>query len=192
MRAMWRVHGKPGRAAARVRRPPLYHRRCGAAPGGGEGRCCVRGGIFREYIHGRDAPDFAALVTPAGLVLRKRNAGAAWWGDVRLEARTGLVLASIPPSNSPAYRAGLDRGDEIRLVDGVRVSLPDEVTAIVRRHKPGDTLVVEYVDRTRVPKTVTVALEEDPRLELVAVESTGRPLSPAQSDFRSAWLGRKR
>ena len=192
MRAMWRVHGKP--AAPRpgyVAHPYTIddaERRLAEVTGD----AAFAEGFFAKYIHGRDAPDFAALVTPAGLVLRKQNAGAAWWGDVRLEARTGLVLANIPPSNSPAYRAGLDRGDEIRAVDGVRVSLPDEVTAIVRRHKPGDTVVVEYVDRTRVPKTVTVALEEDPRLELVAVESTGRPLSPAQSDFRSAWLGRKR
>jgi hypothetical protein len=37
-------------------------------------------------------------------------------------------------------------------------------------------------------KTAGVTLAEDPRIELVTVESTGRPLTPAQKTFRDRWL----
>ena len=92
---------------------------------------------------------------------------------------------------TPAYSAGLDVGDEIRSVDGTRVTTPDDVMAIVRRHKPGDTLTIEYVDRTELTKSTKVVLGEDPQLELVTAESTGRTLTKAETTFRNAWLGRR-
>jgi predicted metalloprotease with PDZ domain len=147
--------------------------------------------FFARYIHGREAPAFDALLAPAGFVLQKLNAGRAWWGDFRLESRDGLTIASTPRSTTPAYKAGLDFEDQLRQVDGARVSFPDDVNVILRRHKPGDVIPVEYVDRTGVSKTVRVTLEEDPAVHLVTVESTGRPLTPAQTAFRDAWLGRK-
>ena len=53
------------------------------------------------------------------------------------------------------------------------------------------SVAVEYVDRTASAKTVNVTLEEDPRLELVTVESTGRSLTKAEETLRRAWLGRR-
>ena len=100
-------------------------------------------------------------------------------------------MVETPRANTPAYKAGLDVGDEVRSFDGNRVTTPDDVMAIVRRHKPGDTVSVEYVDRTALTKSTKVVLGEDPRLELVTAESTGRPLTKAETTFRNAWLGRR-
>jgi putative serine protease PepD len=50
-------------------------------------------------------------------------------------AQVGTVRAG-----SPAASAGLKSGDIITKVDGVKVTSPDELTAIVSRHQPGDTL----------------------------------------------------
>jgi hypothetical protein len=36
-----------------------------------------------------------------------------------------------------------------------------------------------------------IALEADPAQEIVPVESTGAPLSPAQRRFRESWLAAK-
>jgi hypothetical protein len=36
---------------------------------------------------------------------------------------------------------------------------------------------------------LTVTIGEDPRLLLVPVERTGRPLSAAEREFRQRWLG---
>jgi predicted metalloprotease with PDZ domain len=191
MRAMWRVHGKPAPPRPGYVAHPYTIDDAEKRLAETTGDAAFARDFFAKYIHGREAPDFGALLGPAGFVLQKLNPGHSWWGDLRLEPRGGLIVADTPRSNTPAYRAGLDRGDEIRQFDGTRVSFPDDVAAIVRRHKPGDTVRVEYVDRTGSPKTVSVTLEEDPALELVTIESTGRALTAAQAAFRSAWLGRK-
>jgi len=190
MRAMWRVHGKPPaprpgyvaqpytiddaeRRLAEVSDPAFAHQ------------------FFERHIHGRELPDFNALFEPAGLVMRRLNPGRAWWGDPRLETRTGLLLVDTPRADSPAYLSGLDSGDELRTVDGSKVTISDDVTTIVRRHKPGDKIAVQYVDRSGSPRTTTMTLLEDPRFEVVPVENTGRSATPAQTAFRNAWLGKK-
>jgi predicted metalloprotease with PDZ domain len=100
-------------------------------------------------------------------------------------------VAAAPPYTSPAYKAGLDVDDEIRTFDGAKVNYADDILASLRRRRPGDVVSVEWTDRTGAARSARVLLEEDPRLELVTVESTGGTLTPAQRAFRSAWLGRK-
>jgi predicted metalloprotease with PDZ domain len=191
MRAMWRVHGKPEPPRPGYVAHPYTIDDAEQRLAETSGDAAFAHDFFGRYIHGREAPDFASLLAPAGFMLQKQNPGRAWWGTFRLETRDGVALAETPPSTSPAYKAGLDVGDELKQIDGTRMTLVDDVAALVRRHRPGDVIAVEYVDRTGVAKTVKVTLEEDPAVELVTVESTGRALSAAQSAFRTAWLGRK-
>jgi predicted metalloprotease with PDZ domain len=123
-------------------------------------------------------------------VLRRQFPGRASWGEVRVDARSGAVRISTPPlSSSPAYAAGLDTGDTLRQIDGSRMTGASDVTGAIARHKPGDTMTVQFVDRTNVPKTASVTLIEDARLELVPIESTGVQPTGAQKAFRERWLG---
>lgn len=191
MRAMWRVHGKPPAPRPGYVAHPYNIDDAEQRLAEASGDTAFARQFFSRYIHGRELPDFQALLAPAGLVLRRQNTGRAWWGDQRLESRNGLTIVDTPRANTPAYGAGLDVGDEIRSFDGNRVTTPDDVMAIVRRHKPGDTVIVEYVDRTELTKSTKVVLGEDPRLELVTAESTGRTLTKAETTFRTAWLGRR-
>jgi predicted metalloprotease with PDZ domain len=191
MRAMWRVHGRgpaprPGYVAHPYTIVDAEQRLAEVS-----GDPAFANDFFARYIHGREVADYAALLAPAGLVLQKRNPGRAWWGDVRLEGRSGVHVAAAPPSTSPAYKAGLDVDDEIRTFDGAKVNYADDILASLRRRRPGDVVSVEWTDRTGAARSARVLLEEDPRLELVTVESTGGTLTPAQRAFRSAWLGRK-
>ena len=191
MRAMWRIHGKPPAPRPGYVAHPYSIDDAEQRLAEVSGEPAFARQFFARYIHGRELPDFPALLAPAGLVLRRQNTGRAWWGDQRLESRNGLTVAETPRANTPAYSAGLDLGDEIRSFDGNRVTTPDDVTAIVGRHKPGDAVIVEYVDRTQLTKSTKVVLDEDPRLELVTAESTGRTLTKAETTFRNAWLGRR-
>ena len=56
------------------------------------------------------------------------------------------------------------------------------------RRRPGDTIVVAFVDRAGVAKTARVTLAEDPHLELIPAESAGGVLTAAQKRFREGWL----
>jgi predicted metalloprotease with PDZ domain len=189
MRAMWRVHGKPG-----GRQPGVVDRPYSSADA--ESRLAEVSGdtafardFFARFIRGRETPDFGQLVSRAGLLLRKARPGRAWWGEVALDARGGAVRIAEPTAfETPAHDAGLDAGDELQEVGGARVAAAEDVEAAVARRKPGDRLAIVYVDRSRTPKSTTVTLAEDPALELVPVEAAGGTPTPAQRTFRNRWL----
>ncbi|MBW4449807.1 MAG: PDZ domain-containing protein [Spirirestis rafaelensis WJT71-NPBG6] len=60
----------------------------------------------------------------------------------KLEAGNGVLIEDTLP-NLPARQAGLQSGDIILQVDGQYVASPDDVTSIIRRHQPGETVRLE-------------------------------------------------
>jgi len=190
MRAMWRVHGKPGGAREGYVDHPYTIDDAEARLAEVSGDRAFAHDFFARYIHGREIADYQRLLLNAGFVLRQENPGQAWWGDLALEHRSGGVRVGIrPPSNAPAYAAGLDIDDELRQVDGTRVGSVDDVIAILKRRKPGDGVAVVYTDRSGVERKTTVTLGQDPRIEIVPIESTGGAATAAQRAFRAGWLG---
>jgi predicted metalloprotease with PDZ domain len=190
MRAMWRMHGKPGGTREGYVDHPYTLDDAEKRLEEVSGDAGFARDFFARYIDGHDAPDFATLMPPAGFALRRVGAGRAWWGDLRLEQRGGLRIAAAPLANTPAYKAGLDVDDDVRQLDGVRVTSAEAVASVLDRHKPGDTVSVAFIDRGGAARTGRVVLGEDPRVDVVPIESTGPSLTPAQRAFRQAWLGR--
>jgi S1-C subfamily serine protease len=90
---------------------------------------------------------------------------------------------------SPAYRAGLDAGDDLREIDGRRVTSAEEVQVALSRKRPGDTVSVTFVNRTGVPQIRSVTLAENPDLELLPIEASGGTVTKAHVAFRQNWLG---
>jgi predicted metalloprotease with PDZ domain len=190
MRAMWHAHGRPkGPRPGYVDRPYTAADAEARLAEVANNRAFARE-FFGRYVQGHDVPDFERLLSHAGFVVWKRDAGRAWWGDVRLTSRgAGLRIEDPVPAASPAYAAGLEQDDEVRSVDNVRVRAPDDVSAIIERRKPGDVIRVVYVDRTGMEKATSVTLAERPHLEVVPIEATGGTLTPADRMFRDRWLG---
>ena len=192
MRAMWRVHGKPGGAREGYVDHPYTIADAEARLAEVSGDRAFARNFFARYIQGHDVADYGRLLGRAGFTLRKRNAGAAWWGDVRLELRGPAAhISALVPANSPAYAAGLEQDDEVQQADGTKIAAVLDLQAVMRRHKPGDRVDVVYVDRTGTAKTTSVTLAEDPHQDVVAVEASGGALTPQQQAFRAAWLGAK-
>ena len=95
MRAMWRAYGKPGRPAARARRPAVHAHRRARRLAEVSGDRAFAADFFDRYIAGREVADYARLFARAGVVLRKRNPGRAWLGDVSLaRQRVGCPICS--------------------------------------------------------------------------------------------------
>ena len=191
MRAMWTTYGKPGGAREGYVDHPYTIADAEARLADVSGDRAFARDFFARYIEGHEVADYAPLLLKAGLVLRKQFPGRASWGQVRVDARSGVVRISAPtPSDSPAYAAGLDAGDSIRQIDGAVMTGVADITGAIARHKPGETMSVQFVDRTNTPKTVAVSLVEDARLELVPIESIGgSTLTAAERSFRNSWLG---
>jgi predicted metalloprotease with PDZ domain len=188
MRAMWRVHGKPATREGYVDHPYTMadaEARLAEVTGDVE----FARSFFARHIRGVEVVDFSPLFDRAGLLLRPQSGGRAWWGDTRLELRNGAVrLAEPSVFETPLYQAGLDIGDEIRQVAGTRVTSPEDVYAALRRRRPGDALSLTFADRSGAERKTTVTLGEEPALELVPIETTGKTLTPDQKAFRTRWL----
>ena len=189
MRAMWVAYGKPGGTREGYVDHPYTIADAEAKLAEVSGDRAFARDFFARYIQGHEVADYARLLAQAGLALRKQFPGHASWGIIQLDARSGAVrIAAATPPGSPAYAGGLDLGDAIRQIDGSRVTTVADATGLIDRHKPGERATVMFVDRAGAPKTATITLIEDPRLELVAAELAG-PLTAAQKAFRDRWLG---
>jgi S1-C subfamily serine protease len=77
-------------------------------------------------------------------------------GKGRGAAVTGVV------AGGPAQDAGLRTGDVISAVDGKSVDSPDELTAILDKHEPGDQVRVEWTDRNGRDRQADVELATGP------------------------------
>jgi S1-C subfamily serine protease len=58
----------------------------------------------------------------------------------------GAAVSGVVPGG-PAQDAGLRTGDVISAVDGQSVDSPDDLTAVLDKHQPGDQVRVEWTDR---------------------------------------------
>lgn len=181
MRHMWRRNGAP--------EIPYTQDDLGEGLAELTGDRAFADAFFANYVMKGDLPDIAALLDRAGLILRKRNAGAPYLGAASFDEEDGaLVLSANTIVDTPLYEAGLDRGDEILRIGETEIDSEEDYDAAVARLSPGEATEIFYRSRDG-ERRATLTAAEDWRLEIVTYESAGRDLTPAQADFRAAWLG---
>ena len=188
MRGLWVTHGKPGgRQIGYVDAPYGADdvQRQIAAVSGDE---AFAADLMRRFVQGHEVMDYARLVTQAGLVLRPRFPGRASLGLLSTDQSGGSLRVSGPTRiGSAAYRAGLDADDTIKAVGTQVIGTVDQLDAAIAMYKPGDRVTLTFVRRGQQVKA-EVALDQDPAIDIVTVESTGGTLTAAQKAFRASWL----
>ena len=92
--------------------------------------------------------------------------------------------------DTPAHVAGPDRRRRALSFDGVAVAGPSRLEEAVQRRRPGDRVRLS-IRRRGIAEELTLTVGEDPRLQLVPVERTGRQPTAAERAFRTAWLASK-
>lgn len=147
--------------------------------------------FFEKYVNGHESLDYGPLLARAGLLLKKQFEGQAWIGDfVRYKEGSGVTITSNTTMGSPLYKAGLDIDDEIMKVDGKAIATNDDLLGMLKSHKPGDQITIEYRHQDDL-KTAVVDMIENPRMQVVTYEQAGKTVSPEMEAFRKAWLGSK-
>ncbi|MGP7794741.1 M61 family metallopeptidase [Sphingomonas sp. CLY1604] len=140
--------------------------------------------FFDASVHASGLPDYAPLLAQAGLTLRPADAASGWLG-LNLQAGGGTVtVAEAPAPGTPAYLAGLERGDTLLSVDGKPVG----DTAALDGHKPNDRVTLRWMQRGN-QREATLRFAADPTVEIVRSETAGATVTPRQLAFRKAWLG---
>jgi len=181
MRWMWRHHGVNEKAYT-----PDDLRAGLAAVTGDQ---AFADAFFAASIQRSELPDLEPLLAQAGVVLRRRNADAAWAGPARLQVAGDVVrLAGPTAPNTPLYVAGLDGGDEIVRLGDTPIDSQANWDDALKALKPGDAVSITWIQRG-VERTARLQLGIDPAVELVRVEAAGGTATPEQLAFRRAWLG---
>ncbi len=147
--------------------------------------------IFARYIDGHEFLDYEKLLAQAGLALRKIAPGEVWFGAPRVNfPGRAMVITGPTLKGSPAYAAGIDRGDRIVAVDGKEIKDEREWERILRSYKPGDQARLQVEGRSG-RRNVGVTWKEAPNVQVVPFESVKLPVTPEIKAFRQAWLGSK-
>lgn len=146
--------------------------------------------FFSQYITGHESFNYGPLVEKAGLVLKRANEQKAWMGSVQYREGNNLTIASNTVIGTPLYNAGLDVDDQFISLDGKPVKKQSELEAILKEHKPGDKIAVEYQHRGN-NKTTTITLAGNPQYSLVTFEQEGKTPTADMLAFRNSWFGNK-
>ena len=181
MRRLWRTHGAPER--------PYTPKDLRDELAGLTGDPRFADDFFKASVEGGALPDFGPLLAQAGLQLRPKAPTRAWLGGSRVRADGPELLLDQPPApGTPLYAAGVEKGD--RLVSLGRFELTGEADwqDALGRLKPGETVVVRFVQRGR-PVEAELTAAADPTLEVVRFEAAGLKPTEAQLAFRAQWLG---
>ncbi|HEX2445347.1 MAG TPA: PDZ domain-containing protein [Vicinamibacterales bacterium] len=191
LRALWHKYGKPGAPAPGFVAVPytMQDLRDTLAQVAGDQAFADR--FFDRYIEGRDVVDYAALLSRAGFVLRRRQSSRGWIGDLGLDSEgKGVRVGRLVSPGSPAYAAGLEQDDVLTAVNGRPVVSTADVEFALREVRAGSRIPVTFLRRGQSTRT-TIAAVQDPSLDVLMLEATGGTITPAQRTFRARWLASK-
>jgi predicted metalloprotease with PDZ domain len=143
--------------------------------------------FFSKYINGHEPLDYGPLLEKAGLLLKKANEGKAWVGNVQWrEGNNALIIASNTVNGTPLYNAGLDVDDQVISLAGKPLKKQADLMEVLKAHKPGDKLDIEYDHRGNKTST-KIVLGENPAFTVVPAEKADNEAIV----FRKKLLGAK-
>lgn len=145
-------------------------------------------GIFRRHIYGKEPMPYRDLLARAGLSLESSAPESTWLGvtDLNFSDRGGEI-AGTTLRGSPAYQAGLDRGDRLIALNGEPLTSQKQLDTFLQSHTPGDHVKVKAQTRSG-EKELDLVLEAAPGLQLLRND---RELTPAMQALRSQWWSSK-
>jgi predicted metalloprotease with PDZ domain len=141
--------------------------------------------FFERYIDGTDELPFDEYLQPFGLRLYSVEAEEPVPHlGVNVKAEHGKEVIQFVEANSPAGIAGVDAGDELLAMDGLRVTA-DQLSDRLKDYNVGDTvkLSVFHQDELRT-LPVTLGSPRPSRYQIVPVENP----TQAQKQNFAGWL----
>jgi len=146
--------------------------------------------FFRQYVYGREQPRFSENLLVAGLaVIPTRVLGAALPRQVEFDGEGRCIVAYNTQIGSGLYKAGIDRGDQLVVLDGQTLKSAADLDGVLHKHSPSDVVFVKVKTRGGVEKTTQLILGEDPNVQVKPVEAVEKMVySPNQKTLREAWL----
>jgi predicted metalloprotease with PDZ domain len=142
--------------------------------------------FFSRYIDGTGELLFNQYLEPFGLQLVEdyEEEPLPYLG-LRATVENGRELIKFVEADSPAHQAGIDAGDELLAIDGMRVTA-QILSDRLRDYHPSDTIQVTIFHQEELRTyTVTLAAPRPSRYQVLPVE---HPTSTQKQNYQG-WLG---
>lgn len=188
MRRLWKNYGSHQSPAFAPSRPyTLANLRdeLGALTGDSQ----FANSFFARYVEGRDVPDFATLLEPAGIRLVVDSVEKPYLG-ASMDDDTTRVFINWSQEGGSMYDAGISSGDLVYSIDDIPTPSMDSLNAVVARHKIGDVVKAD-VEQRRMRHTVPMTIRGRREMKIATYESLGLPVTPKVLEFRKSWLESK-
>lgn len=142
--------------------------------------------FFWRYVDDIEELPFNQYLLPFGLQLVEdyEEEPLPYLG-LRATLENGRELIKFVEADSPAHQAGIDAGDELLAIDGMRVTAQN-LSDRLRDYQPGDTVSVTIFHQEELRTfAVTLAAPRPSRYQVLSVE---HPTSTQKQNYQG-WLG---
>lgn len=143
--------------------------------------------FFNDFIYSSKMPLYTDLFKNVGVAL-SQNPDLPYFGaavsitdDLKGEIRSHSKI------ESPAYKAGLDKGDLIISINGKPFPNGKQLDAFIKEFQVGDALEIAF-ERFGERKTTTVILEADSVYKISLQETNNENPSKKELKARKEWL----
>lgn len=175
MKLMWKTYGKPEK--------PYTLEDLEYTLGQYAGKDFSRS-FFENYIYDSQMPEYEELFKTVGLKL-ERISKNAFFGPSVQDDEKGVFISGNPTQNSPAYNAGLDKGDRIISVNGTTIESKEDWQEKLEGCKAGDNMDL-VIARHGNRKKISVKLEKDPSYTIFIDEAAPKGAVKARKNWLSA------
>lgn len=141
--------------------------------------------FFSKHIYSSEMPDYAPLFESVGIQL-KQASEENFFGASFKDAENGIEVSRNTFKNSPAYKAGIDKGDLITAVNDEAITSVDQFNELIKNSAKKAALKVTFT-RFGTEKTTEVQLSENPEYKISLLEKADKQ----QLKKRENWLKAK-
>lgn len=141
--------------------------------------------FFHRALQTTEDLPFEEYLAPFGLRLQAEGDDSLPYLGLTLKSEHGREVIKFVERDSPAQRVGMDAGDELLAINGIRVSA-DQLNDRLRDFQPGDFIQVAFFHQEEL--RLTMLPLESPRPSRYQLVPCDRPTRKQEQRFHG-WLG---
>ncbi|TVZ15836.1 M61 family metallopeptidase [Maribacter sp. MAR_2009_72] len=143
--------------------------------------------FFNNYIYKSGMPKYKQLLESVGVFISQDSNTVYFGAAVSISNEQNGIIKSNPTIGSPAYTAGLDKGDLITHINGRPLQEDIAFNALLKQFRPTDKLSIDFI-RDGNKKNTVLTLEPDPHYSIQLMEKTEDLPSKQMLKARNTWL----
>ncbi len=143
--------------------------------------------FWTHYIEGTQEIDFDAVLNYFGLqkIIKDKTKDDQSWIGANLDTNKDLITIKTVDSDSPAWQAGLNAGDQILAIDNIKVTTGN-ITDRIKQMKPREAYTVHYFSAGRLHETIIKPITHpNPEFKIKPLE---KPNKKQRKHFKT-WTG---